>query len=278
MAFAETSRPDRSSNQGRIQDRSSGRFRRALRFVQEKGAGEVLRLAREHGFRGSLNFVARNLRHVVATRKAHAYDARFNVDTAGSIQLDTLTIVGPNVKLGNECVCTSPKSFDWIMRYLPRDLSRFTFIDIGAGKSRTLLLASNYNFKRVTGVEFARELVEISRRNFRTFRNPAQKCRVLDIIEADASAYDYPQGPLVVYFYNPFKQPLFEKVLARLVADLKSSPRECYVVYASSIHNAIGWAAPLIAQAGPFEEIPTQQMPLFLDAVRGLSYAVFKTR
>lgn len=274
MSLAEISRPDRSN----IQDRSRGRLRRALRFVREKGAGEVLRLAREQGFRGSLNFVGRNIRHVIATKAAYAYDARFNVDTAGSIQLDTLTIVGPNVKLGNECVCTSPKSFDWIMRYLPQDLSRFTFIDIGAGKSRTLLLASTYNFKRVTGVEFARELVEISRRNFRTYRNPAQKCRVLDIEEADASAYDYPQGPLVVYFYNPFTQPLFEKVLAKLVADIKASPRECYVVYASSSHNAIGWAAPLIANAGPFEEIPTQKMPHFLDAVRGLSYAVFRTR
>lgn len=274
MSLADLSRADRLG----INDRSQGRVRRALRFVRDKGFGEILRLIREHGLRESAAFILRNLRHVVATRLAHAYDRRHNVDTAGSIQLDALTIIGPNAGFGNECVCTSPNSFKWIMQYLPRDLSAFTFTDIGAGKSRTLLLASSYNFKRVTGIEFGRELVEISRRNLATFRNDQQRCRNLDIEEGDASTYVFPEGPLVVYFYNPFTQPLLERVLARLVDSLQADPRECYVVYASSSHNAIGWAAPLIAGAGPFVQIPTKAMPFYLDAVRGLSYAVFKTR
>ncbi len=39
-----------------------------------------------------------------------------------------------------------------MMKHLPQDLSRYAFIDIGAGKSRTLLLASCYGFEKVTGV------------------------------------------------------------------------------------------------------------------------------
>ncbi|MEW9838041.1 class I SAM-dependent methyltransferase [Mesorhizobium marinum] len=175
-------------------------------------------------------------------------------------------------------MCTSPKSFDFIMRSLPADLSGYTFIDIGSGKSRTLLLASHYSFGAIVGVEFARELVAIAQGNLETYRNPAQRCRALSVVEADAAAYAFPDTPLVVYFYNPFSRDVFDVVLRNLVQSLEQSPRDCYVVYGSSSHNAIGWAKPAIRDCGVFEELQTPPMPFFLDAVRTIDYAVFRRR
>jgi hypothetical protein len=165
-----------------------------------------------------------------------------------------------------------------MMQSLPRDLSAYTFIDIGAGKSRTLLLASHYNFAKIVGVEFAKELVACARRNIASFRCDRQRCRDLIVIETDATQFAFPDAPLVLFFYNPFAQSVFDVVLGNIVASLKTHKRDCYIFYGSSSHNAIGWAKPAILASGLFEEISTAPMPLFFDAVRTVNYAAFRVR
>lgn len=261
-----------------LQDFSAGRMRRAIRAARQMGVLELVTLVRRQGARRSFEFVAQNFRHVIAHRLALRWDREHHVDTAGSVQLHSLTISSPHRAYGNEAVCTSPQSFDFMMQSLPRDLSAFTFIDIGSGKSRTLLLASRYNFASVVGVEFAKELAACAKRNITSFRCERQRCRNFSVIEADAAQFEFPDTPLVLFFYNPFAQQVFDIVLDNIVAWLRAHKRDCYIIYGSSSHNAIGWAKPAILGTGLFEEIPTRPMPLFFDAVRSVSYAVFRTR
>ncbi|WP_246689092.1 class I SAM-dependent methyltransferase [Mesorhizobium sp. WSM4310] len=259
-----------------LEDRSFGRLGRAWSYLRQHGLLEPLRLIRRHGLGASLDFVQRNIRHMLADRLARKWDRRHRVDTAGSIQLGALNVVGPHRAMGNEAVCTSPRTFDFIMKSLPRDLHDHTFIDIGSGKSRTLLLASQYPFAEIIGVEFARELVDIARSNIERFHDPSQQCRTLSVVEADAAAYDFPEAPLVVYFYNPFSKDVFDIVLKNLVSSLQRHPRDCFIVYGSSSHRAIDWARPAIRDTGIFRELSVPAMPGFLDAVRTIDYAVFQ--
>jgi SAM-dependent methyltransferase len=261
---------------GHMQDLSAGRIRRAIMAVRQTGLLPLFALVRQHGARNSVTFVANNIRHMIAHRLALHWDREHGVDTAGSIQLGSLTIVGPNRDFGNEAVCTSPQAFDFMMQSLPRDPSPYTFIDIGCGKSRTLLLASRYSFAKITGVEFAKELVACGRRNIASFYCTRQRCRDLSIVEADATQFEIPNTPLVLFFYNPFAQNVFDVVLRNIVASLRTQRRDCYVIYGSSSHNAIGWAKPAILASGLFEEIPTAPMPWFLDAVRSVNFSVFR--
>jgi hypothetical protein len=272
MANLETPRLDRDG----VEDRSSGRLGRDWSHIRQRGLLEPVRLVRRHGVGASDGFVLRNLRHMLADHLARKWDRRHGVDTAGSIQLDALDVVGPHRSAGNEAVCTSPKSFDFIMKSLPRDLNGHTFIDIGSGKSRTLLLASRYPFQNIIGVECARELVEIAKGNMSSFKDASQICRSLSIVQADAAAYEFPETPLVAYFYNPFSKDVFEIVLKNLVSSLTRHPRDCFIVYGSSSHRAIDWARPAILDTCMFTELAVPPMPGFLDAVRTIDYAVFR--
>lgn len=278
MALSDSTPPTTPFKTDAMQDLSSGRLRRAIRTVRQIGLAEVVALARQHGLRGSLQFAAQNFRHIVAHRIARRWDRKYGVDTAGSIQLSTLSIAGPNGKFGNECVCTSPKSFDFMMRSLPGPVAGYTFVDIGAGKSRTLLLASRYDFAKVVGVEFAKELVDCSKRNIARFKADWRKCQNLEIIEADATQFVFPDTPLVIFFYNPFAEVIFDAVLKNIVASLAAKPRHCAIVYGCSSHDAIDWAGPAILATGRFEEVPAAAMPFLFDAVRTIRFAVFRTR
>ena len=51
---------------------------------------------------------------------------------------------------------SDPAEFREMMAALPIDFHKFTFIDVGSGKGRTLLMASEYGFKQIVGVELIR--------------------------------------------------------------------------------------------------------------------------
>lgn len=111
----------------------------------------------------------------------------------------------------------------------------FTFIDLGSGKGRTLLMASDYPFRRIVGVELLRSLHEIARQNLRQYKSESQKCFVLESICADATAFPLPDDPLVIYLFNPFPELGMRQVFANLEQSLRAHPRPVYVLY----HNPL---------------------------------------
>jgi len=47
----------------------------------------------------------------------------------------------------------------------------------------------------------------------------------------DATAFDYPTGPIVLYLYNPFLAPVLKRCLRNLTRSLRAEPRELYLIY-----------------------------------------------
>ena len=53
----------------------------------------------------------------------------------------------------------SPKNFQKALKLLDVDHSLYSFVDIGCGKGRALLIASRWPFHQIIGVEFCQNLV-----------------------------------------------------------------------------------------------------------------------
>ena len=163
-----------------------------------------------------------------------------------------------------------------MLKNLPNSLSDYTFIDIGCGKGRTLILSRSYSFYRAIGVEFPLELVETAQKNLvtinRNFPGGAS------VVHQDVALYGFPRGPLVVYLYNPFGPGVMGKVIQNLVNQISSRADDCYVIYESSNAATVTWFEPLRARTGLFEKCPTAPMPLFWDAVRTIHYCVCRRK
>jgi tRNA G46 methylase TrmB len=71
---------------------------------------------------------------------------------------------------------TEPALFREMMARLPIEFDRFTFVDIGSGKGRTLLMASEYPFWKIVGVELIAELHDAAEENIRDYRSPTERC------------------------------------------------------------------------------------------------------
>jgi SAM-dependent methyltransferase len=126
---------------------------------------------------------------------------------------------------------TDPVLFHEIMTSLPIQFENFTFVDLGSGKGRTLLMASDYPFRRIVGVELIEELHRVAEQNIAKYRNPAQRCRQIKSVCADTREYDFPHEPLVVYLFNPLPEPALLEVLERLEKSMAETPRPIWIAY-----------------------------------------------
>ena len=111
----------------------------------------------------------------------------------------------------------------------------FTFIDLGSGKGRTLLMASDYPFQRIMGVELLPSLHHTAQQNLDHYRSDTRKCFVLESICADATAFPFPEDPLVIFLFNPFPETGMRRVFANLKQSVGEHPRPVYVLY----HNPL---------------------------------------
>lgn len=171
---------------------------------------------------------------MVSALRSRAFDWRYNIQTCGDSELDTLHISSGNALHGTPYIPTHPKAGRNTFENLPiQDFSRYTFIDFGSGKGRMLFIAAEFPFRKIIGVEFAPELHQIAVDNIRRYRNPQQKCFDLESVNCDAAEYPFPEGEMVLYFYFPFRKPVMEPLLARLDRSLEEKPRDVVLAYAN---------------------------------------------
>lgn len=178
-----------------------------------------------------------------AAYKERDFDRRYGVDTSGRIDLSDLgDVEGIAAELGTRYEPISPDAFHAVMAEVKRvgiDPSELTFIDYGSGKGRTLLLASDYPFRRIIGIEISRKLHEVAERNIQLYESPRQRCSAIASHAADALAWEPPNEPTLFYFYHPFEGPLLSQVLARIQASLERNPRKAWVLYVGPMYDEV---------------------------------------
>jgi hypothetical protein len=139
---------------------------------------------------------------------------------------------------------TDPALFREMMASLPIAFDQFTFIDFGSGKGRTLLMASEYPFMRIVGVELIAELHRAAEQNIRQYHSSTQRCAQIESVLADARDFELPEEPLVLYLFNPLPEHALSDVVQRLGNSLAQTPRPVWVVY----HNPL--LEPALATSG----------------------------
>lgn len=191
----------------------------------------ILLTLRDGGARETTSLIRKNLAESARQHLNRRFDWWFHVDTSGIIQLSDVTCDSNNKAFGVWYEPTPIRTLRCMFSLLPNDVSDYTFIDFGSGKGRTILYASNCNFRRIIGVEFAKELHAVAKRNIHTYRSKRQQCFDITSVCLDAVNFSIPEEKLVLYFFHPFKREVMTQVLGNIEQSYLRNPRKLIVLY-----------------------------------------------
>jgi predicted RNA methylase len=160
------------------------------------------------------------------------FDWRFATDNRTPTALENYTIVGESrehaTSYGASRYLPLRRLFPALRALVP---GPGVFVDLGCGNGKVLLVAAYCGFEHVRGVEFARELCHLARRNWQHFARRAGRAESdCAIHEADVSLYAYPPDETCYFIYNPFDEKILRAVLQRIRASLLERPRNVAIV------------------------------------------------
>jgi SAM-dependent methyltransferase len=162
--------------------------------------------------------------------EAVAFDREWQVDTAGRIHPFRLRADSRNDVHAAQYQATAPELCLGHLTALNIRHDEFIFIDVGSGKGRVLLLAARFPFRRVTGVEFAPGLVQISQDNLKKCAGRLA-CQHIEVLCMDAADYTFPPEKTVLFLFNPFDGVVAKQVFRNLELSFQQFPREIHIIY-----------------------------------------------
>ena len=106
-----------------------------------------------------------------------------------------------------------------------------------SGKGRVILLASEFPFRQCVGVEFSRPLHDAAVENIRRCARHRRQCDVVESVCCDARRFSIPDGPLLLFLFNPFDDVVLGQVLQDLQESWTAAPRQVVCVYHNPVHR-----------------------------------------
>jgi SAM-dependent methyltransferase len=191
------------------------------------------------------------------------FDALHGTDTAGSVEPGDLGIANAeSSKLAIRYLPSPLRVTLWMLDRIGTDFREYSFVDLGSGKGRVLLIAAQRPFRRIVGVEISPDLAAIARRNIDRFRPSSEQVRAITVENTDVRQFTMPPGNLLIHMYHPFDPAITAAVFARLDAIQDVPPRRVVVAYLTYTHSV-----PSVAEM--FAEFAWLRLLRYEESVRG---------
>lgn len=177
----------------------------------------------------------------------HPFDRQFGTDTSGLIpgkviqrgtgaKLEELTAyygIAPSILHGLLDI--------WLTRTAPQaEIEHTVFFDVGAGKGRAMMLASQYPFLRVEGVELSPKLAKLAAHNLTVFQEHPESEPLAPVMlhEADATKHPLPGCATLAFLFHPFELPVLKRFLAHVESSQARDPHPFDLMYVNTEHDA----------------------------------------
>lgn len=181
----------------------------------------------------------------------HPFDLEFGVRTSGLVAGRDLKSGHANDRHNTAYYGVAPSVLrEMLVRWRrvkpPLPLDAYTFVDVGAGMGRAVLVASAYRFRAVVGVELHPTLAAIARRNITAWRKAQRAHAPIKMLCRDAVEYGLPDGPCLLFLFNPFGPPVLKRLLNQWANSLKGREHQVDLLYvnhehALTIRQQAGW-------------------------------------
>ncbi len=168
----------------------------------------------------------------------NTYEKSFNIKTLSIVNLNNLTLAGKTSIENHHYQGASYYILFKVFNLLPQELKNKTLIDYGCGKGRALFVAEDCGFKKLIGVDIAKELIDDAKNNEVLYKKKNLDSQFRFEFE-DATKYKIPNDADVFYFFNPFGKLILQDVITNIKVSVKEHPRCVYCVYLNPLFRNI---------------------------------------
>jgi SAM-dependent methyltransferase len=198
--------------------------------------------------------IKRSLDHAPLTRKLyrvwdrmHPFDLQFGTDTIGILTADEIT---SDKNLASQILCyagSQPSILRTAISALG-SIEDYTFLDLGCGKGRAAIVASEFPFREIVGVDLSANLATIARANAASIALRFPQRPRITIVNANVLDFPLPPGKLVLFGYHPFGAEILAQVVHNLEVSLAADTPHIFFVYDNPVHGVVLDASPGFAR------------------------------
>ena len=172
------------------------------------------------------------LMSVIEDNYLKTFDRKYGVRTSGYIELSATSVDPGKRRHSNRYRGVNAWAFRRLLRTLslPKTLH---FVDLGCGLGRACILAAEYGFRKVTGVEFAPEFCISARENSLIYRIHAPGAPLINIVQADAMDYCEQTEDDIYFMFRPFSGEVFRTVLEKIAVRATEQNKAVIIIYSA---------------------------------------------
>jgi SAM-dependent methyltransferase len=210
--------------------------------MQHHFISKLLRHAATEGVAGTTQRAIGHAGFVYERWREARLDRRWGAETTERVHADRLDQGNVGRLGGYGYQGVSEARFAAITRALRQRVpstAGYTFFDVGAGKGRAMMLAAQGEWRRVCGVELSKEMADAAVENFRAFRGRFPRSPQIHLAQGNALEMPLPDGPMLVFLYNPFGADVLSAFVQHLRAHLHRHGGDVWVAYCNPLHQAV---------------------------------------
>ncbi len=195
----------------------------------------------------------KTIEHIWFTSLDYSFDLRYGTKTMSWESLEILDVESSNIHRGIDYHPTRARPFRKLMKKLNLPSSG-VFVDFGSGKGKCLLLAIEWGFQKVVGLEFSNKLSEIAKENIGIYQKKTDRKSQIDLVVTDVMDYKIKDDENIFYFFNPFDDIVFGKVLNNIKKSLDTKHRKIWLIYYNPLcHDVFEKCDGFIKKSGEYK-------------------------
>jgi SAM-dependent methyltransferase len=166
--------------------------------------------------------------------RTHPFDKAYGVDTSG--YFPAALIHSGDVKKDQivSYIGSQPSVTRRAVSSL-LDIGDYTFVDIGCGKGRVVIISSEFPFKNIVGLEISPALARIARSNAIKVQRRFPDRPQIQIITGNGLDNLPTNGKIVFYIYHAFGPALMSELIHKIESALLLTLEHVFIVY----HNPV---------------------------------------
>ncbi len=176
-------------------------------------------------------------------QRTHPFDRQYGTDTSGCLPVRMITSDPKLASVINFYAGSQPGIIRQAIVALG-ETEEYNFVDLGCGKGRAMIVASEYPFRSIAGMDLSPRLAKVAWHNIALIERRYPQRPPLVVTEGNAVNFPLPEGKLVIYLYYSFGEELVRQFVRKLESALTEGAEHIFFVYYNPVHGDLMDASP----------------------------------